>query len=70
MSIAAISPSTALWLTRIRWLAWGAVAALLAVHLALAAASPPAPAPAALQLDHVAAHAGGTCGCSHNSETI
>ena len=68
MSIAAISLTTARWFSRIRWLAWGAVVALLAVHLALAVASPPAPTP--MQLDHVVAHAGDTCSCSHNPETI
>ncbi|RIV93366.1 hypothetical protein D2V17_00675 [Aurantiacibacter xanthus] len=41
MSIAAISPRTAHVLMRIRWLAWGAIAALMAVHLA--ALGTPAP---------------------------
>lgn len=61
MSIAAISPHTARILLRIRWLAWGAIAALLVVH-AFAAANAP-PEAATLPTAKVAADPGEACGC-------
>ncbi len=61
MSIAAISPHTARILLRIRWLAWGAIAALLVAH-AFAAANVPSE-PVSLPIAKVAAGPGEACGC-------
>ena len=55
-------------LLRIRWLAWGATAALLAAHLAVALTQPAQPE--ILLLEQAAAHAGEACGCTPNPEII
>jgi hypothetical protein len=68
MSIATISPRTALWLTRIRWLAWGALAALAGLHASARLTSPEQPA--IMPLDAAAAHSGPACGCAHGAGTI
>lgn len=68
MSPATLSDRKAQLLLRIRWLAWGAIAALLAAHLAVAVAQPAQPE--ILQLEQTAAHDGRDCGCTHNVETI
>ena len=68
MSLATIAPETAQLLQRVRWLAWGAIAALLALHLVAALSQPSKPQP--LSLERVAGHSGAACGCSHNPETI
>lgn len=69
-----VSEKAALWLLRLRWLAWGAVAALLAIYLAAALAQP---GPRHLQLqsqpspfDRVADHQGEACGCTQNHQTV
>ncbi|ROT94149.1 hypothetical protein EB810_13855 [Altererythrobacter sp. FM1] len=63
-----LSDRKAQLLLRIRWLAWGAIAALLAAHLAVSVAQ--SAQPEILPLEQSAAHFGVTCGCSHNVETI
>ena len=55
-------------LLRIRWLTWGAIAAMLASHLTLAIAQPFQTE--ILLLEQTAAHASGACGCTHSAETI
>lgn len=68
MTPTTLSDRKAQLLLRIRWLAWGAIAALLAAHLAVAVAQPAQPE--ILPLEKAAAHFGDTCGCTHNVETI
>jgi len=68
MSLATIAPETARLLQRVRWLAWGAIAALLALHLVTALSQPSESQP--LRLERVAGHSGAACGCTHYQETI
>lgn len=68
MTPTTLSARKAHLLLRIRWLAWGAIAALLAAHLAVAVAQPAQPE--ILPLEQTTAHGGDTCGCTHNVETI
>ena len=68
MTLATLSDQKARLLLRIRWLAWGAVATLLAAHLAVVVAQPTQPE--ILPLEQTATHDGGSCGCTHNVETI
>jgi hypothetical protein len=68
MILSPLSDQKARLLMRIRWLAWGAIAALAMADLAVALAMPPEPeTPPHLQ---AAPHAGATCACPHPSETI
>jgi hypothetical protein len=68
MILATIAPDTARLLQRVRWLAWGAIAAVLAIHFAAAFVQPSEPQ--ILLPEQVAAHPGAACGCAHNPETI
>jgi hypothetical protein len=68
MMLAALSDQRAQLLLRIRRLTWGAIAALLAAHLAVTVAQPAQPE--ILPLEQTAAHAGGACSCTHNPEII
>lgn len=68
MTPATLSDRKAQLLLRIRWLAWGAIAALLAGHLSVTVALPAQFE--ILPLEQSAAHVGETCGCTHNAETI
>lgn len=65
---ATLSGRKAQLLLRIRWLAWGAIATLLAEHLAIAVAQ--AAQPEILPLEQTAAHDGKACECTHNAEPI
>lgn len=67
MISATLSDRNAQLLLRIRWLAWGAIAALLAAHFAVAVAQPAQPEILPLEQS---AHVGEACGCTHNVETI
>ena len=68
MMLPTISRPTARLFLRIRWLAWGAIAALVAADLAVALAQPSEPE--ILPVQQSAAHVGGACDCSPNPETI
>ena len=68
MISATLSDRQAQLLLRIRWLAWGAIATLLAAHLAVPVAQ--SAQPEILPLEQTASHGGDTCGCTHNVETI
>ena len=60
MSIAVISPRSARVLMRVRWLAWGAIVALMATHLAASLA--PSPPFHAVPAADIAAAAGSVFG--------
>ena len=68
MSIAAISLHTARLLLRIRWLAWGAIAALLVAHGYAAVTT--ARDAEAMTLTKVAARPGAACGCPSSGTTV